>query len=186
MNHTPCAKRVNPWANTWEIAWVVTCFWNPLFARFLCSQSVHFSFSLNLDVFTKLRNMTIRFYMFVCPYGTTQLPLDGFSWDLIFGYFPKNCPENSSFIKLRQVSGTLHEDQYTFLILCLLVLRMQIVSDKSCRDNQERHSLFNSFFRHSCCLWGNVEKYCRGHRWQYDACTLHVGYLSLQTHTQNM
>ena len=38
MNHTPSAKRVSPLANCWEIAWVMTGCWDPLFARFLCSQ----------------------------------------------------------------------------------------------------------------------------------------------------
>jgi len=30
----------------------------------------------------------------VYPHGTTQLPLDSFSWNLIFGYFSKICREN--------------------------------------------------------------------------------------------
>ena len=37
--------------------------------------------------------------MSVCPYGTTRLPLDGLSWNLIFNCFKKICLENSSFIK---------------------------------------------------------------------------------------
>jgi hypothetical protein len=35
------------------------------------------------------------------------------------------------------------------------------VSDKSCRENQNTHFMFNNFFRKSCCLWDNVEKYGR-------------------------
>ena len=35
-------------------------------------------------------------------HGTTRLPLDGFSWKLIFEDFSKICPENSSFIKIWQ------------------------------------------------------------------------------------
>ena len=34
------------------------------------------------------------------PNGTTWLPLDGISWNLIFEYFSKVCWENSSFIKI--------------------------------------------------------------------------------------
>jgi hypothetical protein len=34
------------------------------------------------------------------PHGTTQLPLDKFSWNLIFGYFSKICGECSSFISI--------------------------------------------------------------------------------------
>jgi hypothetical protein len=37
-----------------------------------------------------------------CPHGTTRLPLDGFSRNLIFEYFSKICLENSDFIKTCQ------------------------------------------------------------------------------------
>jgi hypothetical protein len=43
--------------------------------------------------------------------------------------------------------GTLREDQYTFLILsCSFLLRMRNVPDKSCRENQKTHFVFNKFF----------------------------------------
>jgi len=52
------------------------------------------------------------------------------------------------------------------------------------------HILFSvTFFRKSCRLWDNVEKYCNiqtGLKWQEDACAFHVGQLRLQTHTHNM
>jgi len=34
------------------------------------------------------------------------------------------------------MAGTVHEDQYTFLVISLSVLRMKNVSDKSCWGNQ--------------------------------------------------
>jgi len=34
-----------------------------------------------------LRKVTISSVKSVCPFGTTQLPLDGFSWNLVFEYF---------------------------------------------------------------------------------------------------
>jgi len=42
------------------------------------------------------------------------------------------------------------------------LLRQINVSDKLCRENQT-HILYsiNIYFRKSCCLWDNVEKYCR-------------------------
>jgi len=50
--------------------------------------------------------------------------------------------------------GSLHQDQYTFLIISR--------SDKSCTGNQHTHFMFsNFFFRKSCLLWDNVEKYRR-------------------------
>ena len=60
------------------------------------------------------------------------------------------------------MTGTLHEDQYTFLIIsCSFLLRMRNVSEKSCRENQNTHFMFNNFFFKSCRLWDNVEKYYR-------------------------
>ena len=48
---------------------------------------------------------------------------------------------------------------------------------------------FFFFFRKSCRLRDNVDKYCRAGQAtddrQYGACTLHAGVLWLQTHTQN-
>jgi len=42
-------------------------------------------------------------------------------------------------------------------------LEMRNVSDKRCRENWNTHFPFNNFFffRKSCLLWNNVEKYCR-------------------------
>jgi hypothetical protein len=36
---------------------------------------------------------------------------------------------------------------------------MRNVSDKSCRENQNTHFMFNNFFPKSCRLCDNVEKY---------------------------
>jgi len=62
--------------------------------------------------------------------------------------------------------GTLHKDQYTFLIISRpVLLRMTNLSDRSCRDNQNTHFMFNpppkvaQFMRY-------VEKYCTaGQTW---------------------
>jgi hypothetical protein len=59
-----------------------------------------------------------------------------------------------------RMTGTLHADRYTFLIISRSVLlRMRNVSDKSCRESQNTHFVFSNFFRKSCRLWDNVEKY---------------------------
>jgi hypothetical protein len=50
--------------------------------------------SLLLDAFVKLPYSIISCVMSVRLYGTTRLPLDGFSWNLIFEYFSKICGEN--------------------------------------------------------------------------------------------
>jgi len=41
--------------------------------------------------------------------------------------------------------GTLHEDMYTFIISCSVLLMIRNVSDKSCRENQYTHVIFNNF-----------------------------------------
>jgi len=61
-----------------------------------------------------------------------------------------------------------------------ILLRIRTVSDKSYRENQNTHFVFNNFFffRKSCLLWDNMEKtsYSRtGHRWQNGAFALHAG-----------
>jgi len=60
------------------------------------------------------------------------------------------------------ITGTLLEDQYSFVIISRSVLlRMRKVSDKNCRENHNSHFMLNNvFFRKSWRLWDNVEKYC--------------------------
>jgi len=54
---------------------------------------------LSFGTFAKLRKTTISFLTFVRPHQTTQLPLDGFSCNMILNDFPKICSQNSSLIK---------------------------------------------------------------------------------------
>jgi hypothetical protein len=46
-----------------------------------------------------------------------------------------------------RITGTLREDQYTFLIIyCSFLLRMRNVSERSYRENQHTHFLLNNIF----------------------------------------
>jgi len=45
---------------------------------------------------------------------------------------------------------------------------MRNVSEKSCRENQNTHLVFSIFFRKSCHLWDNLEKYFRAGQITYD------------------
>ena len=60
----------------------------------------------------------------------------------------KICLENSSFIKIpTRMTGTLHEDQYTFLIMsCSSLHKMRNISDRICRENQNTHFMYNNDF----------------------------------------
>ena len=49
--------------------------------------------------------------------------------------------------------STLREAQYTFLIISRSVLlRMRNVSDKTCRESQNTHFIFNNIFQKLCHL----------------------------------
>ena len=63
------------------------------------------------------------------------------------------------------ITGTLHEDRHTFLIISrFILLRMRNVSDKSFRENQNTHFAFNIFFFLPLSravyeiMWNNVVK----------------------------
>ena len=55
-------------------------------------------------------------------------------------------------LKYEKNNGYLHEDQATFIIISCSVLRMRNISDKSCRENQNTHFMFDTFFFKSCHL----------------------------------
>jgi hypothetical protein len=61
---------------------------------------------------------TKRLLVLLCLCKTAWLPWNRFSWNLIFEYFSKIRQENSGFINtLKRMTGTVHEHQYTFLII---------------------------------------------------------------------
>jgi hypothetical protein len=63
------------------------------------------SVSTEYTVFRSVRKIakaTVSFVVSVRPHRTTRFPLNGFSWNFIFGYFSKICYGNSSFIKTWQ------------------------------------------------------------------------------------
>jgi hypothetical protein len=70
---------------------------------------------------------------------------------LYLSIFRKSVEKIQFNYNLTRITGTLHEDQYTFLIISRsILLRMKNVSDKSCRENQNARFVFNNFFRKSC------------------------------------
>jgi hypothetical protein len=95
-------------------------------------------------------------------------------------------------LKSTKITGTLHGDQNTFLIISRsFLLRMRNVADKSCRGSQNTRFVFSNFFfpLKSCILWDNVGKYCRAGQATDENMahpTLHAEYLRLQTHNQNV
>jgi hypothetical protein len=94
-------------------------------------------------------------------------------------------------LKLTRLTGTLHEDQFTYLIMSCSVLRMRNVSGKSYRENQNTHIMFSNFFpQKSCCSWDNVEKYGRARQATGESVIQCMHYAccipKARTHTQNI
>jgi hypothetical protein len=88
---------------------------------------------------------------------------------------------------LTRITGTLHEDQYTFLIISpLVLLRMRNVSYKSCRKIQNTFYFQYIFSENRAVyerLWKNILDPEKPQMTIIDAWALHVGYLRLQTQT---
>jgi hypothetical protein len=74
--------------------------------------------------------------------------LDGLSWNIIFEYSFHNLSKKFDFHNnLTRITGTLHEDQFTFSIISRsFLLRMRNISDRSCRENRNTHFIFSNFF----------------------------------------
>ena len=99
--------------------------------------------------------------MFVGPRGTSRLPLDGFWWNLVCVPFLRKCIEKIQFLlEYDKNNGYFTEDVFTFMTVSrsiLLIMRNildKIVEKILC-------SVFCNFFffRKSCRLWDNAEKY---------------------------
>jgi hypothetical protein len=66
---------------------------------------------------------------------------------LYLNIFRKSVEKIQASLKSDQNNVTLREDQYTFFIIShSVLLRMRNVSDKSCRENQNTHFVFNKCF----------------------------------------
>jgi hypothetical protein len=99
-----------------------------------CLYSINW---LALGAFAKLRKAPVSSITSVRPRGTTPLPLDGFSWNLVLEDFLKICLENSDLVKIFTRIRVL----YTFMII---FHSMRNVSDESRRDSQNTRFMFNS------------------------------------------
>jgi len=56
---------------------------------------------------------------------------------------------------------------------------------KMCTENQNTHFVFDNVSPKNVSFLRLLSSWT-DHRWQYGTCTLHVVYLRLQTHTQNV
>ena len=137
-----------------------------------CIKTVHtiphsFTFIGLLDAFSKLRKATINF-MSVClsvrpsvwnnstPTGRTSMKL--YMW----AFFEKNCRGNSSFIKIGQEQRVLYmtTTRHFRSYLAHFFLECETFHVKVVEEIKHTFRGQKLFFRKSCHLRDNVEKYC--------------------------
>ena len=63
---------------------------------------------------------------------------------------------------------------------------MRNVMDKSCREYQNMHFIFNNFFQKSSHLWDNVGKYDSARQATDGSIMLCRKYARIQTHANNI
>jgi hypothetical protein len=118
-----------------------------------------------LDAFAKLRSGTISFIRSlrpsVRPSRTTRLPLEGFSWNLILEYLPKNLSRKFKYhSNLRRIMSTLRGELCTFVIISRSVFSiMRNISAKICREYRNTHFMINNFSPKFGHLRDSVERY---------------------------
>jgi hypothetical protein len=63
---------------------------------------------------------------------------------------------------MTRISGTLHENLYTFTIISRsFLIKIRNISDKSCIKHQNTHLTFNKFFPENHAVYESVKKYGR-------------------------
>ena len=128
-----------------------------------CTRDTHtfqYSFSIIfLGAFAKLRKANNNFIRFVRP-SVRMEQLDSHWTD----FFESVSRKFLFHYNRTRITSTLHEDQYTFLIISRSVLLwMRNCFKQKFLEEITAHILcaVTFFFRKSCRLWDNVEKYCR-------------------------
>jgi len=107
-----------------------------------------------LDSFAKLRKATITFFISVLPpvclfAWNNSAPTGGIFLKFDIWGFCRNSVEKIMFNwNLTRITDTLHEDRYTFMIICpSVLLRLENISNKIWRESQNTHFMFSKFFR---------------------------------------
>jgi hypothetical protein len=108
----------------------------------------------------------------------TQLPSDKFSWNLVFEYFLKICPKNSSFIKIWHEEKVFYLYTYADLwhYFAVFFLEWEMFQTKVV-EKIKTHIFNNFFFPQNCAvnriMWKKWQSW-RGCKWQKGACALHA------------
>jgi len=102
----------------------------------LCVVFYYWAYFITLGAFSTFLNATIGCIMSVLlsilPHGTTRLPLNGFSWNLVYEYFSKFCRKNSQLsLNSEKNNGHFHEDGCTFMAISRWIILRQTFYRKS-------------------------------------------------------
>jgi len=127
-----------------------------LLCAFLCSYYVFCCVTIYVvGAFAKLRKAIINFvitlsvFLSVRPFAWNNSASTGrifIKFD-IWEFFFTNLLRKLKFYWTLIRTGILREDLHTLMIVFRLnLLRMRNISDKSCRESQNTHFMFNNFF----------------------------------------
>jgi hypothetical protein len=118
-----------------------------------------------LCALVKLRKATVSFVVCVRPHGTTLLPVNGFSWNLIFEDLSNIFREHLSVIKIGRELRVLYmkTNIHFWSYLARFFVEWEMFQTKVVEKIKTQFFLSSTFFffRKSYRLWDNVEKYCR-------------------------
>jgi hypothetical protein len=132
-----------PFMPTLRLAWVFFCFIQSLRAdstilhqiehrsqRDGIHKTIDWQSELLPDPFANLRKATIGSVRSVCPHGRDRLPLDLFSWNLMFMNFRKIFRANWSFVKICFV-----------LLYCIVYVVVDGTGFYTCKECHKTESL---------------------------------------------
>jgi hypothetical protein len=116
-----------------------------------------------LGAFEKLRKATISFVVSFYTSACNNSALTGqiFIKCYIYVFFKNMYRKFKYHYNLTIMTGTLHEDQYTFMIIYhRILLRKETLSDKTCRENQNTYFIFNNILSENRAvyqtMWNNT------------------------------
>ena len=122
--------------------WPCNCFFK---AGFQCCKKWLFScvISVHLSVLPSLCSSA---WNYLTPTRLIFMKFD------IWVFFWKSAKKVQVSLILKGITGTLHEDVDTFMIVSHSVLRMRNAADRSWRENKNPHFMFNNFFFQNCVI----------------------------------
>ena len=116
-----------------------------------------------LDAFEKLRKTTVSCVMSVRPPAWNWAPIRRifFMEFHVWVFFENQLRKFNLDLYLKRMRGTVQKGPIHIYDISLnYLLRMRNVSNKSVEKNTTHILCTSTFFRKSCRLWENVDKYC--------------------------